>query len=164
VNKRLVGDIGSDSMRAMNVSSEARTVLAFLALILGAWPGAAPVATAAGSRPGEITDIDWAKAQTIAVVMTEYRFTPNHLEFHRGVPYRLTLENAGTVLHEFTAPAFFKAVSIDNPDIMTREGQEILVRPHERKEVYLVPRLPGHYKLICADHDFAGMTGEITIE
>ena len=137
----------------MTVSLAARTALA---LILGALPCPLPVATAA--------DFDWARAQTVAVTMTDYRFTPSHLAFHRGVPYRLSLENAGTVLHEFTAAGFFKAVSVNNPEIMTHEGQEILLRPHERKQVYLVPLQPGHYKLICADHDFLGMTGEITIE
>jgi uncharacterized cupredoxin-like copper-binding protein len=139
--------------RTMTVSLAAR---ATLGLILGASPCPLPVAAAA--------DVDWAQAQRIAVTMTDYRFTPSHLAFHRGVPYQLTLENAGTVLHEFTAPDFFRAVSVNNPEIMTHEGQEILLRPHERKEVYLVPRQPGHYKLICADHDFLGMTGEITIE
>jgi len=41
-------------------------------------------------------------------------------------------------------------VSVNNPEIMTHEGQEILLRPHERKESLSCPEQPGHYKLICA--------------
>jgi plastocyanin len=30
--------------------------------------------------------------------------------------------------------------------------------------VELVPLNPGSYRLICADHDWDGMVGEITVE
>ena len=32
------------------------------------------------------------------------------------------------------------------------------------KDLYLIPKKAGHYRLFCPDHDWAGMTGEITVE
>jgi uncharacterized cupredoxin-like copper-binding protein len=107
---------------------------------------------------------DWSKATVVTVVLAEYNFTPNTLNFTRGLPYRLHLENRGRELHEFTAPDFFKAVTLRNPEALILDGREVVLHPGEQKDVYLVPQRPGHYSLICADHDWAGMTGAITIE
>jgi uncharacterized cupredoxin-like copper-binding protein len=106
---------------------------------------------------------DWSNAQTVNVVTTEYGFTPNRLTFRAGTPYRLRLENKGKETHEFTAPAFLQSAEIRNPDVVNADRTEILVNPGEQKDVYLVPRR-GRYPLSCADHDWAGMTGEIVVE
>jgi len=128
--------------------------------------GAAIVAAiAAAATPyGRAAETDWSQAERVTVVAIEYRFEPNRLEFHRGVAYRLHLENAGKEMHEFTAPAFFKAVDIRNPDALNPDRTELAVQPGEQKDLYFVARDPGHYSLVCADHDWAGMTGDITIE
>ncbi len=107
---------------------------------------------------------DWSKATVVTVVMMEYGFTPNRLTFTRNLPYRLHLENRGKELHEFTAPDFFKAVAVGNPEVLVLDGREVVLQPGEQKDVFLVPRRAGHYSLICADHDWAGMTGDITID
>jgi uncharacterized cupredoxin-like copper-binding protein len=107
---------------------------------------------------------DWSKAQTVTVVTTEYGFEPNRLTFRAGAPYRLHLENRGKELHEFTAPAFLQNAEIRNRDAVNADRTEISIQPGEQKDVYLVPRQPGRYPLACADHDWAGMTGEITVE
>jgi uncharacterized cupredoxin-like copper-binding protein len=119
---------------------------------------------ATGSRQNIAAAADWSTAQPVNVVMTEYRFEPSALRFLRGVPYRLHLENHGAELHEFTAPAFFHAVELGNPGVLIREGREVELQPGEQKDVYLIPRHAGRYNLICADHDYYGMVGEITIE
>jgi uncharacterized cupredoxin-like copper-binding protein len=106
----------------------------------------------------------WSDAQLVIVVTTEYRFTPDHLGFRPGGRYRLRLENPGAELHEFTAPAFFAAIDLANPDILVAGGHEVVLRPKERKELYFVARRQGRYRLTCADHDWAGMVGEIVIE
>ncbi|HLJ19734.1 MAG TPA: cupredoxin domain-containing protein [Stellaceae bacterium] len=108
--------------------------------------------------------VDWSKATVMTVVLMEYGFTPNRLSFTRGLPYRLHLENRGKELHEFTAPGFFKAVAVRNPEVLILDGREVVLHPGEQKDVFLVPQQAGHYSLICADHDWAGMTGDITIE
>ena len=107
---------------------------------------------------------DWSKAQTVTVIETEYGFDPSRLTFRVGTPYRLHLENRGKELHEFTAPAFLKSVDLRDPDALNADRTEIVVQPGEQKDVYLVPRQAGRYPFVCADHDWAGMTGEIVVE
>lgn len=108
--------------------------------------------------------VDWTKAELFTVQTTEYRFIPSDLKFRRGVPYRLHLENVGKETHEFDAPEFFRAVQIKNPEVLTHEGKEVLLQPHDIKDVYFIAPTPGHFPLACLDHDWEGMTGTITVE
>jgi len=104
------------------------------------------------------------KRQTVTVVLTEYRFIPAKLVFRVGRAYRLVLVNRGHELHEFTAPAFLSAVSITDPGVVTADGSEIDVKPGTRRELLFRATKPGRYPLRCADHDWAGMIGEIVVE
>jgi uncharacterized cupredoxin-like copper-binding protein len=101
---------------------------------------------------------------TLNVVMIDYKFQPDHLTLQHGVPYRLHLENHGKETHEFTAPIFFAASKIDNPDVLNREHTEIVMQPGDVKELLVTPGPPGNYDLRCADHDWNGMTGGITVQ
>jgi uncharacterized cupredoxin-like copper-binding protein len=101
---------------------------------------------------------------TLDVVMVDYKFIPDHLTFHHGLDYRLRLENRGKDTHEFTAPLFFAAASLQNPDSLNHEHSEAVVQPGEIKDVLLVAGKPGTYDLRCSDHDWAGMTGAITVD
>lgn len=122
-------------------------------------PGApASVAAAAGVA------IDSAAAQPVSVVATDYQFAPAKLTFKRGVAYRLHLENRGKEMHEFNAPAFFQAVELGDPQALNADRTEIAVHPGAAKDLIFVPRQAGQYRLICPDHDWTGMTGEITVE
>jgi uncharacterized cupredoxin-like copper-binding protein len=112
----------------------------------------------------KVHHVDWSKAERIDVTMVEYHFIPDHLTFRRGIPYRLHLENHGKELHEFTAPDFFAAVTVRDPRVLWTGGHEVVVQPGASADVYLVPQRSGHYDLICADHDWAGMTGEIIVQ
>ena len=105
-----------------------------------------------------------SKPVTTDVTMIDYKFVPDHLVFKRDVQYRLHLENHGTETHEFTAPTFFATAKIDNPEALNRERTEIVVQPGETKDVFLTPGKPGTYDLRCADHDWYGMVGGITVE
>jgi len=107
---------------------------------------------------------DWPQAQTVTIIATEYVFAPGRLTLRVGVPYRLHVENRGKELHEFTAPAFLKTVELGNPDALNAERTELILQPGEQTDLYLVPRQAGRYPFFCADHDWAGMTGEITVE
>jgi uncharacterized cupredoxin-like copper-binding protein len=111
-----------------------------------------------------IAGADWTQAQPVPVVASEYRFSPNHLTFKRGVGYRLHIENRGKEMHEFTAPEFFKAVELHNPAVLNADRTEIEIAPGSAKELDFVPQQAGRYPLRCSDHDWAGMTGEIIIE
>jgi uncharacterized cupredoxin-like copper-binding protein len=101
---------------------------------------------------------------TMNVTMIDYKFVPDHLTLKHGVHYRLHLENHGKETHEFTAPTFFAAAKIDNPDVLNRERSEVVMQPGDVKDVFLTPGKPGTYDLRCADHDWDGMVGGITVE
>ena len=101
---------------------------------------------------------------TINVVMIDYKFQPDHLTLQHGVPYRLHLENHGKETHELTAPTFFAASKIDNPSVLNREHSEIVMQPGDVKDLLVTPGTPGTYDLRCADHDWNGMTGGITVQ
>ncbi len=100
----------------------------------------------------------------IDVVMVDYEFRPDHLTLKRGVHYQLHLENHGKETHEFTAPVFFATAKIDNPDVLNREHSEVLMQPGDKKDLLLTPTKPGTYDLRCADHDWYGMVGGITVK
>lgn len=107
---------------------------------------------------------DWRTAKQITVVTTESKFTPNKLTFRRGIPYRLHVENRGKELHEFNAADLFKSAKINNPAVLNADKTELVLHPGEAKDLYFIPKQAGHFKLLCPDHDWAGMTGEITVE
>jgi uncharacterized cupredoxin-like copper-binding protein len=107
---------------------------------------------------------DWSQARPVTVVASEYQFSPATLVFKRGVAYRLHLENHGKELHEFHAPEFFAAVELADPAVLNPDKTEILIHPGEAKKLIFVAKKAGHFKLICPDHDWAGMTGTITVK
>jgi len=107
---------------------------------------------------------DGSSAKPVLVIASEYQFVPAKLTFKRGVAYRLHLENRGKERHDFHAPDFFKAVELADPTVLNANKTEIGVQPGEAKDLTFVPKKPGRYNLICADHDWAGMTGAITIK
>lgn len=107
----------------------------------------------------------WSETrQTVTLAMTEYRFTPAKLIFRVGRDYRLMLVNRGRELHEFTAPAFLDAIAIDDPGVLTPGKREIAVAPGASRELLFRTTQRGRYPLSCADHDWAGMVGEIVVE
>jgi uncharacterized cupredoxin-like copper-binding protein len=98
------------------------------------------------------------------LVMIDYKFVPDHITFKHGVQYRLHLENHGKETHEVTAPTFFATAKIDNPAVLNHERSEVVMQPGDIKDVFLTPGKPGTYDLRCADHDWNGMVGGITVE
>ena len=126
-----------------------------------------PMAIVAGlawiwAAPAEATD--WDRARSVTVVTVEYRFLPEHLVFRRGVAYRLHVVNRGRELHELTAPDFFETVEIRNPEALNQEHTELVLQPGGTKDLYFVAKRPGRYDMRCADHDWAGMTGDIFVK
>jgi uncharacterized cupredoxin-like copper-binding protein len=104
------------------------------------------------------------KPVTLDVVMVDYSFEPDRLIFRHDVPYQLHLENHGKETHEFTAPVFFAAATINNPDVLDNNRDEVTLHPGDKKDVFLTPHKPGKYDLRCADHDWYGMVGGITVK
>ncbi len=104
-----------------------------------------------------------AEPVRVDVAMVDYRFSPDRLTLEHGIQYRLHLENHGKEIHEFTAPTFFAAAKLDNPQVLNREHTEVVVEPGESKDVLVTPGPPGAYDLRCGDHDWDGMVGGITV-
>ena len=131
-----------------------------------AWPRvlwAAIVVGLTALAPASAFATDWSTAQKITVAMVEYAFQPASLTFHQGVAYRLRLDNKGKETHEFTAPEFFKAIDMRDPKVLNADRTEIVVQPGQHRNFYFVAKQTGSFKLRCADHDWAGMVGDITI-
>jgi uncharacterized cupredoxin-like copper-binding protein len=101
---------------------------------------------------------------TLDLFMIDYKFVPDHLTFQHDMHYRLHMENHGKETHEVTAPTFFAAADIDNPDVLNREHTEVVMQPGDVKDLFLTARRPGTYDLRCSDHDWNGMVGGITVE
>jgi uncharacterized cupredoxin-like copper-binding protein len=106
----------------------------------------------------------WSEAQAMTVVMVDNRFEPDHLTFHAGQPYALRLENHGKEMHEFTAPAFWKAATVKDKALLANGGTDLVLQPGQSVQVLLIAPPKGHYNLICADHDWDGMVGSITVD
>jgi uncharacterized cupredoxin-like copper-binding protein len=129
----------------------ARTALIAAALLL---------TTAALAQPA----VDWSGGEVVSVVMVDDRFVPDRLNLRHGVAYQLHLENHGKDLHEFTAPEFFADAVMEDPALLTNDSRQIVVEPGQGITLYLMPVAAGTFRLICADHDWDGMVGEIVVE
>jgi len=106
----------------------------------------------------------WSHAQPVTVIMVDDSFQPDHLVFEVGKPYELRLENHGKDLHEFTAPEFFRDATVRDRRMLANGGIEVVVQSSKSAQVFLMPRVKGEYKLTCADHDWDGMVGTITVK
>jgi len=109
-------------------------------------------------------NVDWSETRVVTLTMAEYRFDPDHLAFRHGVPYRLHLVNTGTEIHDFTASEFFRAIAFRDADALGSYGASVVMKPRTQKDIDFVAIKPGSYPMRCADHDWAGMAGMITVE
>jgi len=113
---------------------------------------------------------DWDAKKTVTIEMTEFAFTPKSITLEAGQPYVLEVVNKGTVKHEFTAGAFFRSVATRKAETAESEVKvpfftEIEVFAGKKAEIFLIPLVPGTYKLVCEieGHFEAGMFGTITV-
>lgn len=149
-----------------------RLLLPF-ALLLAAC--ATPADSFSESRIGYVNEgaaasADWTNPVTVKVMLSDFKFEPDHLSFEAGKAYRLDLENKSGSTHFFAAEEFFKAVvteklvkdgtSVDKPLL-----KAVALAPGETKELLLVPIRKGTYELRCIApfHEALGMTGTIEI-
>jgi uncharacterized cupredoxin-like copper-binding protein len=100
----------------------------------------------------------------LTVVMVDNRFEPDHINLSAGRAYVLRLENHGKEMHEFTAPGFLKAATIHDKRKLANNGTDIVVQPGKSVSIDLIAPAKGHYDLTCADHDWDGMIGSITVD
>ena len=106
----------------------------------------------------------WSHAVPVTVVMVDNRFQPDQVSLRAGRPYVLVLENHGKDMHEFTAPAFWKAATVRDKRLLASGGTDVVVQPGKAVRIFLIAPAKGHYELSCADHDWDGMVGSITVD
>jgi uncharacterized cupredoxin-like copper-binding protein len=97
-------------------------------------------------------------------------FTPKDIVLEAGQPYVLEIVNVGTEKHEFTAEDFMRTVAMRKAETAETEVKvpfftEIEVFAGKKAELFLIPLIPGTYKLVCEieGHYEAGMFGTITV-
>ncbi len=171
-----------------NVSGPAALVV--VALVLAACTGggsggtsaptaasAAPPATQAPAAEQYVANAadfvdaaDWDTKKTVTIELAEMSFTPKDITLEAGQPYVLEVVNTGTVKHEFTAEDFFRTVATRKAETTESEVKvpfftEIEVFAGKKAELFLIPLIPGTYKLVCEieGHLEAGMFGTITV-
>ena len=115
------------------------------------------------ARLGEAAD-QWTAPQPLTVVMVDNSFQPDHLTFQAGKAYELRLQNHGKDMHEFTAPAFWKAATVRDRQKLANGGTDVVVQAGQSVSILLIAPPKGHYNLSCADHDWDGMVGNITVD
>jgi uncharacterized cupredoxin-like copper-binding protein len=155
-------------VRKEGTMAVARLLLPILLLVSGCAGQREPLTPPAGPSP-DLAGVDWSRAERVDVTLADFSFTPDHLQFDRGRPYVLHLENRGSGGHNFDAPAFFRAVALrgegSSAEILA-SGGKVELAGGKAVDVYLVPQLAGTYPLECSHplHSIFGMTGEIVIQ
>ncbi|MBV9238839.1 MAG: hypothetical protein JOZ94_23620 [Xanthobacteraceae bacterium] len=129
------------------------------------WLAGALLASANVTSSGTaVTSADWSRAEGVNVRMLEYEFAPDQLRFRTDLPYQLHLINDGKEGHDFTAPNFFNAVEIRNPEALGAGKSSIYVKPGETADIYFIADKAGLFAPRCADHDWAGMKATIIVD
>jgi uncharacterized cupredoxin-like copper-binding protein len=126
--------------------------------LLGLFPGPA---AADGGEP----------VQAVTVAMTEYRFEPATLTLAAGVEVRLTLENRGTVMHEFATPYLAEVevkVETGGVNVEAVGLGEVEVPPGGRAVLVFTPEETGTFLFVCGankpvSHLREGMRGTLVV-
>jgi plastocyanin len=104
-------------------------------------------------------------AARIEIQLANFKFTPADIKLAAGQPVTLHFVNKGSGGHDFTAPEFFKAATMDAAT-RTKLGKKgrIDLSAGESADVTLTPKA-GAYKVKCGHflHAGFGMTGTITV-
>ncbi|HEV7233886.1 MAG TPA: cupredoxin domain-containing protein [Sphingorhabdus sp.] len=101
----------------------------------------------------------------VEIQLANFKFTPADIKLTAGQPVTLHFVNKGSGGHDFTAPEFFKAATMDAATRakLGKKGR-IDLSAGESADVVLTPRA-GTYKVKCGHflHAGFGMTGTITV-
>jgi uncharacterized cupredoxin-like copper-binding protein len=145
-----------------------RRQLALLATLLLFTP------TMAGAAPplGDEAEPPAEPARQIAIILSEYQFTPSKIKLKAGQLVELTLINEGTVTHEFVTLALSNlevAVSIAGVETETVGVVELELQPKSRARLLFTPDKPGEYPFAChatvpVNHAAKGMTGVLIVK
>jgi uncharacterized cupredoxin-like copper-binding protein len=101
----------------------------------------------------------------VEITLANFSFTPSVIVLKAGQPVALHFVNNGSGGHDFTAPEFFKAATMDAATRakLGKKGR-VDLSAGESANVTLVPKA-GSYKVKCGHflHAGFGMTGTVTV-
>ena len=101
----------------------------------------------------------------VEIALANFKFTPSAIALKAGEPVTLHFVNNGSGGHDFTAPEFFKAATMEAATRakLGKKGR-IDLSAGETTDVTLTPKA-GTYKVKCGHflHAGFGMTGTITV-
>lgn len=126
---------------------------------------------ALADAPRIVATADWSAPETVTVSLSDYKFTPDHLVFHRDRPTRLVLQNVSDGEHTFVSEGFLPTVAvkqIDGPNGSTPGPwvEQVAVPAGQTKELWFVPAKYGAWTFECTKtgHAMLGMTGVVNVE
>ena len=103
----------------------------------------------------------------VTVTLANFSFTPADLHLHAGQPVTIHFVNEGSGGHDFTAPEFFTAATMDATNRTRVEGGKgrVSLGKGESSDVTLTPKV-GTYKVHCSHfgHSTLGMTGTVIVD
>jgi len=120
--------------------------------------------TLAGASSAQYQPTLPTNASTIIIHLSNFEFNPSQLRLRVGVPVHLLLMNDSGGGHNFSAPAFFAASTVQAGTPLHDGKIDVPAGGHV--EITMVPGAPGTYKLECSHflHSLFGMTGTIIVE
>ena len=114
-----------------------------------------------------------SQAQTVSVEVKEFAFTPGNLEVKAGQPVKLTLQNAGTLEHDFSIleipvegePKVTGGAQHDMGDMAHTPELHVAAMNGQSAMLEFTPTKPGTYEYFCtvSGHKAAGMSGTLVV-
>jgi len=106
-----------------------------------------------------------AQPASVAVQLSNFKFTPAAIHLKAAQPVTLHLQNASGSGHNFSAPQFFAAARIDPRSAAVVHNGTVEVKGHQSVDVSLTPAA-GTYPLKCSHtlHAAFGMKGTIRVD
>ena len=103
--------------------------------------------------------------ETIAVTLSNFRYTPQTITLQHGRPYVLRFVNGAKGGHDFVAKEFFAAAAIAPEDRAKVVKGGVEVSRGATVELRLTAPAPGRYRAHCSHfmHSTFGMKGEIVV-
>ena len=103
----------------------------------------------------------------VTVTLANFSFTPANLHLRAGQPVTIHFVNEGSGGHDFTAPEFFAAATMDAASRTRVAGDKgrVSLGKGESSDVTLTPKA-GTYKVHCSHfgHSTLGMTGTVIVD
>lgn len=107
------------------------------------------------------------QAEKVTVVLANFSYTPADLHLKSGRNMAIHFVNKGSGGHDFTAPEFFAAATMDAANRAKVSGAEgrVSLGKGESIDVMLTPGA-GTYKVHCSHfmHSSLGMKGKIVVD